>query len=97
MKQLKIIATILAMGLLSSMADAQTKPDTNKYYLTFNRPQLDNLTKQVMKIDSTLANSNLPAKDAITIITFLNGLQDAFLQNFKIQVAEMEKKGKVKK
>lgn len=69
-----------------------TKPDTNKYYFPFQKPNLDYLTRQVMHIDSVLVNSDLKSKDSYPIIQLLNSLQDAFLQNYKIQVAEMEKK-----
>lgn len=68
------------------------KPDTNKYYFPYTLEQLRYLQREQTKVDSILANSTMPAKDAIAIIQFLNSLQDAFLQNYKIQVAEMEKK-----
>lgn len=81
-----------ALLFLTVIAKGQTKLDTNKYYLPFKVDNLNYLSKQVAHIDSVLVTSTLLSKDSYPIIQFLNSLQDAFLQNYKIQVAEMEKK-----
>jgi hypothetical protein len=86
-----ILILILLFATLFTKAQT-TKPDTNKYYFPFTHDQLDYLTKQSMKIDSILVNSTLPAKDAFQAMEFINSIQSAFLQNFKIQAAEIDKK-----
>jgi hypothetical protein len=92
-----ILLTIIALGLLSSLCDAQTKPKPTapekQFYVPFTLKDLMYLNNQVQKTDSAAINGH----NVMPTFTLLKMLLSTFNQAYNEQSQPAVKKDTVKK